>query len=68
MSIRMSPFMALYSYEAPSFADLVFGDSKAPQAKDLLQQSQDILNSLKNNLQIAQNQHKMYADQRRVVF
>ncbi|XP_057858312.1 uncharacterized protein LOC131067364 [Cryptomeria japonica] len=56
MSIKMSPFLALYGYEAPSFVDLVFGESKAPQAKDLLQQSQDIMKSLKDNLQIAQNQ------------
>lgn len=28
--IRMSPFTTLYGYEAPSFADLTFGDSRAP--------------------------------------
>lgn len=66
MSIRMSPFMALYGYEAPSFADLMFGDSKAPQAKDMVQQCQNILKALKNNLQIAQNQQKLYADQQRI--
>lgn len=30
MSFKMSPFMALYGYEAPNFADLVFGDSRVP--------------------------------------
>ncbi|XP_059068770.1 uncharacterized protein LOC131859216 [Cryptomeria japonica] len=62
----MSPLMAQYGYEAPSFVDLMFGDSKAPQARDVVQQCQDILKALKNNLQIAQNQQRMYADQQRV--
>ncbi|XP_057823527.2 uncharacterized protein LOC131035817 [Cryptomeria japonica] len=66
MSIRMTPFMALYGYEAPSFMDLVLGDSKVPKAKDLLQDSQDILRVLKENVQRAQNQQKLYADQHRV--
>ncbi|KAH9295309.1 hypothetical protein KI387_038897, partial [Taxus chinensis] len=51
MSITMSPFMALYGYEAPNFMDLLFGDNKVPKAKDLLQESQDIMKSLKENLQ-----------------
>ena len=58
--------MALYGYDAINFVDLVFGDSRAPQAQDMLQQSQDILKSLKENLQQAQNQQKLYADQQRV--
>ena len=36
MSIKMTPFMALYGYEAPSFMDLVLGDSRVPRAKDFL--------------------------------
>lgn len=63
MSIKMSPFMALYGYEAPNFMDLLFGDSRVPTTKDLLQESQDIMKSLKENLQQAQNQQKLYADQ-----
>ncbi|XP_059073519.1 uncharacterized protein LOC131874252 [Cryptomeria japonica] len=58
--------MELYGYEAPSFANSVFGDSKAPQAKDMVQQCQDILKALKNNLQIAQKQQKLYANQQRI--
>ena len=34
MSIGMSPFRALYGYDANTFADLIFGDSRAPKAKD----------------------------------
>ena len=35
MSIRMTHFKALYNYEALDYADLAFGDSRAPKAKDL---------------------------------
>ena len=62
MSISMSPFRALYGYDAPTFMDMVFRDSRAPKAKDWLQDSQGILKALRDNLQMAQNQQKMYAD------
>jgi hypothetical protein len=39
MSIGMTPFMALYNYDAPSFVDLAFGDSRAPKAKDWIQEN-----------------------------
>lgn len=61
MSIGMTPFKALHGYEALNFADLVFGDCRAPKAKDWIQDSQDILKILKENLQ-TQNQQKLYAD------
>ena len=63
MSIGMPPFRALYGYDATTFADMVFGDSRALKAKDWIQESQDILKTLKDNLQTAQNQQKLYADQ-----
>ena len=66
MSIRMTPFKALYGYEALDYADLAFGDSRAPKAKDWIQDSQDILKVLKENLWTAQNQQKMYADKHRI--
>ena len=65
MSIQMSPFMALYGYEAPSFMDLLLSDSRVPSAGDLLQESQDIVKALKDNITKAQNQQKQYADQKR---
>ena len=52
----MTPFKALYGYKALSFAYLVFKDSRAPKAKDWVQDSQDILKVLKENLQANQNQ------------
>ena len=66
MSIRMTPFKALYGYEALDYVDLAFGDNRAPKAKDWILDSQDILKILKENLQTAQNQQKLYADRHRV--
>ena len=34
MSIGISAFCALYGYDASTFADLIFGDSRAPKDKD----------------------------------
>jgi len=65
MSIGMTPFRALYSYEAMTFADVVFGDSRALKARDWIQESQDILRALKENMRVAQDQQKMYADRHR---
>lgn len=62
----MTPFQALYGYDALSFSDMVFGDSKAPGVKDWVQDSQEILQALKNNLQVAQNHQKVYADKHMV--
>lgn len=60
MLMGMTSFRALYGYDAPSFLDLVFGDSKAPKAKDWIQERQDILKTLKDNIQSA------YVDRHRV--
>jgi hypothetical protein len=49
----MTPFGALYGYDAPSFVDLAFRYGRAPKAKDWIQESQDILKTLKDNLQAA---------------
>lgn len=65
MSIGRTPFRALYSYDAPTFVDLAFGDSRAPKAEDWIQESKDILKALKENPHTAQNQQKMYVDQNR---
>jgi hypothetical protein len=66
MSIGMSPFRALYSYEPLSFGEIAFGDNRARMVQDWIQQSQDILRELKDHLQRAQNQQKVQADKHRV--
>jgi hypothetical protein len=53
MSIGMSPFRDLYSYDPLSFVEIAFGDSRAPMVQDWIQQSQDILRELKDHLQRA---------------
>ena len=58
MSIQMTPFRALYGYDAPSFIDLLMSDVRVPRAGDLLQESKDIVNALKDNITRAQNQYK----------
>ena len=57
---------SLKGYEPPSFLDLLLTNSRVTKALDLLQQSQDIMRSLKENIQQAQNQQKQCADQHRV--
>ena len=40
--------MQLYGYEAPSFLDLLLGDSQVTRAGELLQESKDIVATLKD--------------------
>ena len=61
----MSHFKALYGYDASNFIDHIFGDSIAPNSKDWIEESQEILKVLKDNLQVSQNQQKKYEDQHR---
>jgi hypothetical protein len=66
MSIGMTPFLALYRYDAPTLVDLVFEEIRAPKAKDWIIESQEILKLLKENLQTTQNRQKMSADRHRI--
>lgn len=50
MSIQMRPFRALYGYDAPNFIDLLMSDVRVPRAGDLLQESKDIVDALKDNM------------------
>jgi hypothetical protein len=51
----MTPFRALYRYDAPTLVDLVFRESRALEAKDWIIESQEILKLLKENLQMVKN-------------
>ena len=66
MSIGMSPFKSLYGYYAYTFIEHIFCDNRALKAKYYIEESQEILKVLKDNLQVAQNQQKQYADKHRV--
>ena len=61
--IGMYPFKALYGYDASTFIDHIFCDSRDPKAKDWIEEIQETLKVLRDNLQVAQNQLKQYADQ-----
>ena len=41
---------------------MIFGDSRAPKYKYWVEESQEILNLLKDNLQVTQNKQKQYVD------
>ena len=58
MLIGMSPFKELYAYDALTFSDMKFGDSRAPKHKYWVEESQEFFNLLKGNLHVAQNQQK----------
>ena len=62
----MCPLKSLYGYDASTFIDHIFGDSRAPKSKDWIEESQEILKPLKDNLQVSKNQQKQYAGQHRV--
>ena len=66
MSLRMSPFKALYGYDAPSFIDLDFRESREPKGKDWLEESQDTLKEIKENFQVTQNQQNIYENRNRL--
>jgi hypothetical protein len=66
MSIGMSPFRALYSYDLLTIVEIVFSDSRAPMVHHWIQRSQDILRELKDHLQRAQNQQKVQVDNHKV--
>ena len=50
MSIDMSPFRALYGYDALFFVDLALSDNKAPLEQAWLHENQDIMSSLRESL------------------
>jgi hypothetical protein len=66
MSIGITPFRALYGYDAPTLIDLVFGERRAPKAKDWITESQEILKFLKESLQTTHNRQKMSAYMHRI--
>ena len=58
----MTPFRELYGYNAPNFVDFLMSEVRVPRVGDLLQESKDIVDALRDNIAKAQNQHKQYAD------
>ena len=62
---KMTPFQALYVYEAPSWKELATNHIKVVSVKDHLEESQKILQLLKENLTVARNRMKQQVDKNR---
>ena len=61
----MTPFQELYSYEPPIWKEIIQGSTKLPSIKGQLQDNQRIMQTLKDNLTMAQNHMKQQAEQHR---
>ena len=62
----MTPFQVLYGYEPPSWKELATNHIKFASVKDHLEESQKILQLLKENLTVARNRMKQQADQSQI--
>ena len=54
----MSPFQALYGYEPPTWKDLATVQTNLPTVKNQLEETQKIVQNLKENLNSARNRMK----------
>ena len=57
--------MALYGYHPPSIASSLRENSKVQAVEDQIEHQQEVLQLLKDNLNLAQNRMKQQADQHR---
>jgi hypothetical protein len=64
-SAKMTPFQALYGYQPPSWKELATNQTKVASVKDHLDESQKVVQILKENLATARNRMKQQADQHR---
>jgi hypothetical protein len=64
-SAKMTPFQALYGYQPPTWKELATNQTKVAPVKDLLDESQKVVQILKENLVIARNRMKQQAGQHR---
>jgi hypothetical protein len=61
----MTPFQALYGYPPPSWKELAINQTKVASVKEILDESQKVVQILKENLVIARNRMKQQVDQHR---
>jgi DNA-binding ferritin-like protein len=61
----MTPFIALYGYHPPSITSSLKEKSKVQAVEDRTENQQQVLQILKDNLNMAQNRMKEQADQHR---
>jgi hypothetical protein len=61
-SLKCSPFEALYGYKPPQIHDIALPCNVAPDVQVTIMEQENMLKSLKANLEQAQNRQKRYAD------
>jgi ribosomal protein L21E len=61
-SLKCSPFEALYGYKPPQIQEVALPYNAAPEIQVSITEQENMLKSLKANLQQAQNRMKKYAD------
>ena len=64
-AVKMTPFMALYGYHPPYITSYLRENSKVEAVQDHIEHQQEVLQLLKDNLNLAQNRMKQQADQHR---
>ena len=62
---KMTPFMALYGYHPPSITSSLRENLKVQEMEDHIEHQQEVLQLLKDNLNLAQNRMKQQTDQHR---
>ena len=62
---KMTPFMALYGYHPPSITSYLRENSRVQVVEDHIEHQQEILQLLKDNLNLAQNRMKQQENQHR---
>ena len=60
---KMTPFMALYGYHPPSITSYLRENSRVQAVEDHFEHQKNVLQLLKDNLNLAPNQMKQHADQ-----
>lgn len=64
-SLKMTPFEALYHYPPPTVGEFDITKEMCPAAQLTVTEREHMMQQLKNNLLVAQNRMKVYADQHR---
>ena len=62
---KMTPFMALYGYHPPSITSSLRENYRVKAVEDHVEHQQEVLQLLKDNLNLAQNRMKQQANQHR---
>ena len=62
-SVKMTPFQDLYEYEPPNWKEFVLNDTNVPEVRNQLEKTKETIESLKYNLNTAQNHMRQQTNQ-----